>query len=287
MTTKAKITSNPFLKWPGGKRKVVPYLVPHLGLPAKRLVEPFCGSCALSLSTADKVTELWLNDINPDLMNLLAQLKYSPAQLLKATREYFSPFMNNEAAYYRLRNHFNETNDALDRAALFIYFNRHGYNGLCRYNMEGKFNVPFGRYKKPYFPEKEMIAAHQVLSKSKLTQLDFEEVLEQCEAGDVVYCDPPYIPISATSSFTSYSAGGFGLTEQRRLAQAARNAARRGALVILSNHDVPLSRELYRDAIKYSINVRRNISCDGTNRAIVKEIIAVYLPQQSKNEVAQ
>ena len=269
----------PFLKWPGGKRRVVPALLDYLSFPVKRLVEPFCGGCALSLAAADRAESFWLNDINPDLVNLLVQIKYNPQAVILQSRSYFAPETNNAAVYYRLRDEFNRTGDPLARAALFIYLNRHGYNGLCRYNEDGGFNVPFGRYAAPYLPEKEILAAAPVLARAEITALDFEEVMEACGPGDAVYCDPPYVPLSPTASFTSYAAGGFGLADQERLAGAARRAAARGALVIVSNHDTPFIRKLYHGAMFKSIDVRRNISCNGGNRALVKEIIAVYTPQ--------
>lgn len=268
--------ARPFLKWPGGKRRVVPFLLPHLDLPAKRLVEPFCGSCALSLAVADQAERFWLNDINSDLHNLLVQIKEAPDLLLAAVRPFFTPAKNRESSYYNLRDRFNRATEPLERAALFIYLNRHGYNGLCRYNSNGEFNVPFGRYSRPYFPALEIRDSLDVLARAEITAFDFEEVLDACGRGDVVYCDPPYVPLSETASFTSYSAGGFGLAEQERLARAAEGAAGRGALVVISNHDTPITRRLYQRAQCTYINVRRNISCDGDNRGLAREVIAVY-----------
>ena len=279
--------SAPFLKWPGGKRRVVPYLLPHLQLPVKRLVEPFCGGCALSLAVAGQAETFWLNDLNPDLVNLLRAIKADPARIVKRAKRYFTPDNNAESAYYRLRDKFNAASDPLIRAALFLYLNRHGYNGLCRYNANGGFNVPFGRYAAPHFPEREILAAAEVLARAEITALDFEEVMAACGPGDTVYCDPPYVPLSATASFTSYSAGGFGLDEQERLARAAAETAARGALVVISNHDTPVTRKLYRRAgLSHfeSIDVRRNISCNGDNRAVVKEIIAVFAPGRAAGE---
>lgn len=272
-------SSKPFLKWPGGKRRVVPHLLPHLRLPARRLVEPFCGSFAVSLAVAGQVQEFWLNDINPDLVNLLQQLQESPGALMAAARSYFAPENNRDAVYYRLRDRFNASRDPLERAALFLYLNRHGYNGLCRYNAAGAFNVPFGRYKAPYFPERELQEAGTVLGRARVTGIDFTRVLDQCGEGDVVYCDPPYVPLSATADFTAYAAGGFGPADQERLAAAASRAAARGALVVISNHDTPETRALYQDADQYYIDVRRNISCNGDNRGLAPELIAVYAPR--------
>ena len=270
--------SIPFLKWPGGKRRVVRDLLPHLPLPVKRLVEPFCGSCALTLAVADQAQSFWLNDINQDLANLLRQIKRDPREVISQGQSLFTPEGNEESAYYRLRDRFNASVDPFTRAILFIYLNRHGYNGLCRYNAKGNFNVPFGRYRAPRFPKREIMAAAPVLARAEITAMDFEEVIEACGPGDAVYCDPPYVPLSPTASFTSYSAGGFGPVEQERLARAAERAAARQVLVVVSNHDTSMTRDLYERAELVSIDVRRSISCDGDNRALVRELIAVFAP---------
>lgn len=282
-------TRSPFLKWAGGKRHLVPFIAKTLGLlPGDaegpglrrwtRLIEPFAGSAALSLALADAFESLWLNDVNADVINVYAALRDAPEEFIGVARELFHPGLNDAAAYYRLRDEFNRCRCPQRRAALFLYLNRHGYNGLCRYNRAGEFNVPFGRYKRPYFPEVELKAAVDVVRKARLTSIDFEDVLRCAGPGDVVYCDPPYVPLSPTASFTDYASRGFGPAEQERLAAAAADAARRGALVAVSNHDTEWTRALYRDADVYHVQVRRTISCNGRSRGVVGEILAVYWP---------
>lgn len=292
----------PFLKWAGGKRRLVPFIAAALGLerfrttgeslpaPAstgertkrwRRLIEPFAGSAALGLALAHLFDELWLNDVNADVINVYAVLRDCPEGYLEEARALFAPETNNPETYYRLRDEFNRTRSPRRRAALFLYLNRHGYNGLCRYNNVGEFNVPFGRYKRPYFPEEELRAAAGVLAKTKLTSLDFEEVLGRAGPGDVVYCDPPYVPLSATASFTDYAAGGFGREEQVRLAAAAADAAARGAVVAISNHDTEWTRELYGHAELHFKDVQRSISANGQTRGHVRELLAVYRPADS------
>lgn len=289
---------SPLVKWAGGKRRLVPFIAEHLSLlapgdltyevssknssvqpvPAKRLVEPFAGGAAVSLALADQFDRIWLNDLNTDLMNLYTRLKDSPDEYIRQAALLFTPATNEADTYYRLREEFNVTESVRDKAALFLYLNRHGYNGLCRYNGSGQFNVPYGRYKNPYFPEAELRAAAVVLQKTQLTSLDFEKVMASCGPGDVVYCDPPYVPLSATASFTDYAAGGFDLADQERLVAAAEAARERGALVAISNHDTEVTRELYRGAECYCRQVRRTISCDGQNRNKVTEVLAVFRP---------
>lgn len=245
-------------------------------MPAKRLIEPFAGGAAVSLALADRVESIWLNDVNVDLMNLYKQLKENTENFIREARSLFTPETNDPDTYYRFRAQFNTTRSPLEKAVLFLYLNRHGFNGLCRYNRSGQFNVPFGRYKHPYFPERELGEAATILQKATLTSVDFEQVLVECGESDVVYCDPPYVPLTATASFTDYAAGGFNLADQRRLARAAEAARRRGAVVAISNHDTEFTRRLYQGADCYYRSVRRTISCDGQNRNEVREVLAVF-----------
>ena len=270
----------PYLKWAGGKRKLVSTLVPHFALDAgpRRLVEPFCGSGAVSLALHDRAARFWLNDTNADVIGLLERLRDDADGLLAATRALFVPENNLEARYYELRAEFNEAGEPLRRAALFLYLNRHGYNGLCRYNASGAFNVPFGRYAKaPGAPLEELEAARAFAAKTRLSSGDFRAVLAECGRGDTVYCDPPYVPLSKTASFTRYATTDFGPVDQRALVDAAIDAASRGAVVVISNHATEEARQLYAKASALEFaEVRRNISCDGENRAVVRELIAVF-----------
>lgn len=272
----------PFVKWAGGKRRLVPFVARHLALPARRLVEPFAGGAAVSLALADEVDSVWLNDVNEDLMDVYVQLRDAPDEYIEAAGRLFAPETNSEKTYYRLREAFHRAAPGREKAAIFLYLNRHGFNGLCRYNSSGQFNVPYGRYKNPYFPEDELRAAAPVVANAELTRIDFENVLNACGPGDVVYCDPPYVPLSATASFTDYVAGGFTMADQERLVVAAEAARQRGALVAISNHDTEETRRLYRDAQCYYRAVRRTISCDGQNRNEVAEVLAVFAPSEEK-----
>ena len=146
--------SKPFLKWAGGKYKLVPFIETHIPTKKrKRLIEPFSGSAALSLSL--DFERYLLNDINTDLIVLFSNLKTEKHSFIDYAHSFFIPENNNEKKYYDLRDRFNHSTDTIERAALFVYLNRHAFNGLCRYNSKGCFNVPFGRYKSPYFPQQD------------------------------------------------------------------------------------------------------------------------------------
>lgn len=263
----------PFLKWAGNKYRIIDQ-VKALLPKAERLIEPFAGSGAVFLNT-DYPSYL-LAETNADLINLYQHLQQEGLTFIDYCQHFFKVKNNCSERYYTLREQFNTTKNKRLKAALFLYLNRHGYNGLCRYNSSGKYNVPFGLHPKPYFPYQEMLAFHQKAQYAIFQQADFQATLQQAQSGDVVYCDPPYLPLSKTANFTNYSAGGFCLNRQQILAQAARELANRGIPVIISNHDHHLVPELYTDAKLIRFPVLRSISRDGNKRQAVMEVLAVF-----------
>ena len=156
--------------------------------------------------------------------------------------------------------------------------NRHGYNGLCRYNKSGGYNVPFGKYKRPYFPEAELNYFADKAQKAKFVCEGYRKTFTRAKPDDVIYCDPPYVPLSKTASFTSYAGNGFGLDEQADLANAAEEvSAEKSAVVLISNHDTIWTRKIYEHANKIkSIKVARTISTKGNSRKKVAELLALY-----------
>ncbi|MDH5396091.1 MAG: Dam family site-specific DNA-(adenine-N6)-methyltransferase [Gammaproteobacteria bacterium] len=264
----------PFLKWAGNKYRIIEHI--RKSLPeGKRLVEPFAGSAAVFLNT--NYEEYLVSDSNPDLIHLFTLLKTDGVDFIKKCRRYFTSRYNNEEEYYRLREKFNKTTDIRQRAVLFIYLNRHGYNGLCRYNNKGGYNVPFGRYKKPYFPEKEMLFFHEKAQKATFVTADYDEVIQSAKSGDVVYCDPPYVPLSASANFTTYSSGGFNMENQQRLADLAETTASKGIPVLISNHNTSFTRKAYNKANKIKkFYVQRYISCNGSKRESAGELLALF-----------
>jgi DNA adenine methylase len=238
-------------------------------------VEPFVGSGALFLNT--DYSENLLCDSNADLIDLYALLKAKTTEFIETCERLFTRQNNTQGQYLLLRDEFNKSAPGERRASLFVYLNRHCYNGLCRYNSRGEFNTPAGKYTSPYFPAAEMLAFSQKLQTAELKRQDFRATFAEMRPGDLVYCDPPYVPLSKTASFTSYAKDGFSQTDQEDLALVATKAAERGALVLISNHDTPATRKLYRDAcLTVPFLVQRMISCDGENRSKTKELIAVF-----------
>lgn len=266
--------TRPFLKWAGNKYRIIDRV--KKALPAgKCLIEPFAGSAAVFLNT--DYERYIINDNNPDLINLYNLLKNEGITFIKKCRHYFSGKYNNEEQYYKLRKQFNETNNQHKRAVLFVYLNRHGYNGLCRYNLKGGYNVPFGRYKAPYFPEKEMLIFHEKAQNAEFVLSSFEEVIQSAKKGDVIYCDPPYVPLSSSANFTSYSTGSFNIEKQQQLAELAKQTSARGIPILISNHNTAFTRKAYNKANKITkFHVQRFISCNGKKRGTAGELLALF-----------
>lgn len=265
----------PFLKWAGGKYKLLNRIADRLP-QGDRLIEPFVGAGAVFVNS--NYDEYLLADINPDLIHLYQVLQQHQGDFIAYVRQFFCEKNNCPDVYYQFRMRFNACTDLVERAALFIYLNRHGYNGLCRYNRKGQYNVPFGRYKKPYFPEKEMLHFMRKSEYATFICADYSEVMRSARQGDVVYCDPPYVPLSMTANFTSYSGHDFNLEQQRLLATISNELAARGIPVLLSNHESDFTLDVYRDAQLVSFPVQRYISCNKHKREPVKELLALYTP---------
>lgn len=263
----------PFLKWAGNKFQILSAICDSLP-DGIRLVEPFAGSGAVFINT--EFLGYLICDTNPVLVDTFQAIVADPQKFIDAGLELFKPETNTEERFYELRWEFNATKDKFRKGLLFVYLNRHCFNGLCRFNRKGEFNVPFGRYKVTNFPTDAVLYFASRSKHAKFVCQGFASTMSECIAGDVVYCDPPYVPLSKTASFTSYSLDDFGEAQQRQLADEARKLSARGIPVVISNHDTPLTRELYQGAELRFVDVQRFISCDGANRGKAREVIAIF-----------
>ncbi|MFB6328070.1 adenine-specific DNA-methyltransferase [Pantoea deleyi] len=264
-----------FLKWAGGKFPLVEEIHRHLP-QGDCLVEPFVGAGSVFLNT--EFDRYHLADINSDLINLYNIVKTRTSDFIRDAQRLFTPENNNELCYYQHRTEFNTSTDAYQRALLFLYLNRHCYNGLCRYNLRGEFNVPFGRYRKPYFPEAELLWFAERAQKATFVCESYDVTLKGAGKGSVVYCDPPYAPLSATANFTAYHTNSFSLREQENLAALAAeiSSSEHRIPVLISNHDTALTRLWYQDAVLHVVKARRSISRSITGRTKVDELLALY-----------
>ena len=273
-TTKTK--SRPFLKWAGGKYRLTDEINRLLPKRKQCLVEPFVGAGAVFLNSYFE--RYILADINPDLIHLFNIVKQDVEGYIQACKPvFFHPDANTESYYYTKRQEFNQSTDVFQRAVLFLYLNRFGFNGLCRYNSKNEFNVPFGAYKTHYFPEEELRFFAAKAQSAVFICADFQQTFQMADEDCVIYCDPPYAPISQDSNFTNYSGNEFSITHQRDLANLAKDTVKqRNIQVVISNHDTPFTREIYQGAKIRRLKVQRSISQASHKRIKVRELIAIF-----------
>ncbi|HGP0788188.1 TPA: Dam family site-specific DNA-(adenine-N6)-methyltransferase [Salmonella enterica subsp. diarizonae serovar 53:z10:z35] len=265
----------PFLKWAGGKYSMLPVLY-HIIPAGMRLIEPFVGGGSVFLNS-DKHACFLLADVNTDLINLYQMLAVVPDTVIRHARVMFDR-LNNAESYTALRDEFNaQVMDAPERAAAFLFLNRHCFNGLIRYNRNNQFNVGWGKYPSPYFPEEEIEAFTRMAHNCVFMAAGFHRTLALAGEGDVVYCDPPYEPMPGTAGFTHYAAGGFTWDDQVALAECCVAAHQRGARVVIGNSTAPRVIDLYSQhgfEIRY-ISARRSISSKGSTRETAKDLVAI------------
>lgn len=281
--------ANPVLKWAGGKRKIANRLIQLMPSEFGTYFEPFLGGSAMFLAVNPPVSVL--ADVNRHLINFYSTLVNNPRKLTEALEIFRSQFdsltpIAQKELYYSVRTEFNFRNssestvvrpedDALRMALNFYILNKLGFNGLYRENRGGEFNVPFGGKKNfPSIDHHNFLAVASRLSSSRLSTGDFSSVVENSRGGDFIYFDPPYIPLTPTSSFTSYSRAGFGLNEQERLADTMRKLTSRGVKVMMSNSDTELTRSIFCDFDLVTIEATRVISSKGSTRGNVTEVVA-------------
>lgn len=265
-----------FLKWAGGKLQLIEQFENLFPPSFNKYCEPFVGSGAVFFHIKSNLRpyKVILSDINKELINCFVVVRDSPYELI----ELLFNHKNNHSKkyYYAIRSIENNRLDSLESAARLIYLNKSCFNGLYRVNSKGQFNVPYGDIHKPrIFDRNMLLQASQFLQDVELRVMTFEKVLDFAEKYDFVYLDPPYIPLSKTSSFTRYSKDDFSLLEQKRLSEVFRILDSRGCFVMLSNSDHPLVRELYDDYKKYSVVVRakRMINSKGNGRGPINELV--------------
>ena len=302
----------PLLKWAGGKRQLLPALRQHYPASFDRYVEPFLGSGAVffDLLSAGRLhgRAATLADANPDLIGCYQAVRDQPEAVIAALsglqREHRA---RGSECYYEVRDcRFNPAraegarNSAAGRydaelAAMFIYLNRTGFNGLFRLNRSGAFNVPAGRYTEPTICDPDHVrSVARALSADgvSLECTPFEKVLTDARDGDFIYCDPPYAPVSRTAHFAHYTAGGFSESDHRRLLEALIAAARRGATILLSNSSAPAMVKAYTASpvteaglVMHRVPARRAINSRAAFRGPVDELIVTNAPVGARMRV--
>ena len=299
--------AQPFLKWAGGKRQLLPHLRGFYPRNLERYIEPFLGSGAVFF-------DLWssgrldgararLGDDNPDLIGTYLRVADSTDALIEALGGLAAGHAREGRTYYyvvrdrsfnparaRWRTEGARARDyPVQLAAMLIYLNRTGFNGLFRVNQNGAFNVPAGRYDAPSIVREECLRLAAIAlapGDVSVRCAPFDETLAQVGRGDFVYLDPPYAPLSLTSSFRSYTSHGFAESDQARLRDAVVRAARDGASILLSNSTAPAIVDLYEDpAVRAAglrclrVPARRAINSRASRRGVIEELLVTNVPE--------
>ncbi len=266
----------PILKWVGGKRQLLNEITPLIPKRITTYVEPFLGGGAVLFNLQPK--KAIINDFNKDLINVYRVVRDSPQELLDILKKHDKN--NCEDYYYEIRaldrfENYNKISN-LEKAARIIYLNKTCYNGLFRVNQAGQFNSPYGKYRNPNIVNEPVILAMSNYfndNNIKIMEGDYREALKNIRKGAFVYFDPPYMPISSSSSFTGYTENGFNKKDQEELKIECDKLNDRGINFMLSNSAHPYILELYKD---YEINIvkaRRSINSKGNKRGEINEVL--------------
>jgi DNA adenine methylase len=267
-----------FLHWAGGKHQIVEDLIKRLPTTFDVYHEPFIGGGALffDLWNREFITEAQISDANASLITTYQQIQTHPSTVLQSLEKYTSDLSKDR--FYQLKDTFNDHRNILqdhDLAALFIYLNKTAFNGLYRVNSKGQFNTSYGTPKKDasqIYDSDNIEECSRALQIASIHNRGYQESLSVIKQGDFVYMDPPYVPLSKTSSFTGYSEI-WKNEDHFLLSESCRDLDNRNVLFMLSNSDTDLVREYYKGFNIESIPVRRNVSGDGTKRGMVNEVI--------------
>ena len=267
-----RLFPKPFVKWLGGKRRLLPHIVPRLPHRFGCFHEPFIGGGALFFALKPEYS--YISDSNGDVVNAYNVIKHKVHALIADLRRHVA----RRDYYYALRDadrhsSFGALSDVA-RASRFIFLNKTCFNGLHRVNTRGQFNAAYGKYRNPaIFDPDNLIACHHALRRTRITHGGFLEVERIARAGDFVYFDPPYLPISGTSNFVGYAKGGFGLNDHLALRGLCLRLDAQGVLFMVSNSYTSLVRDLYQPFWVHTVFAPRSVAGDARSRGMVKEVV--------------
>lgn len=280
--TKSKVIQ-PFLKWAGGKRQLLPEIRKYVPKRMGTYYEPFLGGAAVLFDLQPK--KAVINDINSELINTYLVIKNNVEDLIEDLKKH----ENTSDYYYKIRdldrdkNQFSKLSD-VEKASRLIYLNKTCFNGLFRVNSQGQFNVPFGRYKNPNIVNEFVLRAvsHYLNNNEvEILNVDFADAVSNAKKGDFVYLDSPYDPVSDTASFTGYTLGGFNKDEQIRLRDLFVDLDKRGCKVLLSNSATDFIKDLYKDYRIEIVSATRNINSIASKRGKIDEVLVMNYEQNS------
>lgn len=268
------MTAQPFIKWAGGKRQLLPELLKRVPPRFGRYFEPFIGGGALFWALQPE--HATLGDLNPRLCKTYMAVRDSVDDVIQRLHGHARLHAKNGARhYYAVRDIAIDAYPNAAVAAWFIYLNKTCFNGLYRENKAGKFNVPVGAYKDPTIcDEVTLRLCSAALARASVCNYNFATTAAEAQTGDFVYFDPPYAPVSGTADFTSYTKSGFGPDQQRALRDVALTLKARGVHVLLSNNSVPEIHDLYARGFEIEeVDAKRAINSKGSARGSVKEVL--------------
>lgn len=270
----------PFVKWAGGKRQLLSQIKERMPEKYNDYYEPFVGGGAVIFELLP--TNALINDINKALINAYKQIRDVPEDFLKAVKKLDEGMWEDgKRYYYSLREHYNDklmkSEYDIELAALFVFINKHCFNGLYRVNGKGLFNVPYNNNRRSSVDEEVIIEISNFLKGVNIIDGDFEDACKDAKKGDFVFIDSPYAPLNPTS-FESYTKEGFDIESHKRLARLYDRLTARGCYCMLTNHNTALINELYgnKGYRMDVVNVRRSINSDATNRVGEEIIICNY-----------
>ncbi|NER78171.1 MAG: DNA adenine methylase [Leptolyngbya sp. SIO1D8] len=267
----------PFLKWAGGKGRLIQQYQPYFPSQFRRYYEPFLGGGAIFFHLSDRCQRAVLADLNQELVNVYRCVRDEVETVIQWLERH--RLDHSHTHYYQVRAQ-NMLSSSSERAARLIYLNKTCFNGLYRENSKGQFNVPMGRYKKPKICDVSTLRlASKALQHTEIICDPFTEILRRAKTQeDFVYFDPPYHPISATSNFTGYNRYGFSADDQTRLQKTFASLAEQGVSVMLSNSDCPFIRDLYQDFFIHEIQASRAINSNARRRGKISELLITSYP---------
>ncbi len=277
MANNKNLVLGPVLKWVGGKRQLLNEIIPLIPSSFTTYVEPFIGGGAVLFELQPK--KAIINDYNGELINVYKVIMNNPEELIKELE--FHRDHNTAEHFYAVREYdrdldfFTQMTD-IQKAARIIYLNKTCYNGLYRVNSAGQFNSPYGKYKNPNIVNELLIKAmSKYFNNNKITIMngDFKESLKGLRKGAFVYLDPPYMPISSSSSFTGYTQNGFDADKQIELKKACDSLNEKGIKFLQSNSDCEFIRELYKDYSIKTVKAKRSINSKGNSRGEINEVL--------------
>jgi len=272
-----------FVKWAGGKKQLLNQFKNFFPSKIERYFEPFSGSGAVAFYIIKNYSpkEVYLSDINEELINCMNVIKNNVNELINLLKKY--KIKHNKEFYYKIREKDVSNLSNLERAARFIYLNRTCFNGLYRVNSKGQFNVPMGSYKNPGIcQEEDLREISRLLKRTKISISQFYDFVKNTEKGDFIYFDPPYYPLKKGKSFTTYTKFNFLEKEQEKLAETFRILAKKNCKVMLSNSDTNFIKNLYKGYHVSFVKAKRMINCDATKRGEINEVVITNYPPNTK-----